>query len=159
MAVRQKRESYFVYVGGIAMTVWPDKSNRHVAKTITNYQIPPSMRFVRSYALIPEMEIVREFRGGYFVVQSEQSLRDRVLEVLKMLEKEKTFPMLLITITCLDDLILFKCRRNLLDIAKVEKTYDILNKVKALALGTTYKGEQTVALERAVVLGRKICEL
>ena len=155
---RKRKESYFVSCRGIVLTVWPDAHKGIKSKEITSYQIPPAMELVRLCDITPEMEVIRQFRD-YSIVQSDKTLTERVLKLLSLLEVDRSFSITLIAITCLDELILFRVRRGLLDVQKVEKTYDTLNKVKALALGTSHTGEQTVALERAIVLSRKICEL
>ena len=92
------------------------------------------------------------------ICQSIEGLQKQVQNLSELAESLNNFTLWIASTVVIDDLIMFKVRKQLLQIKDITKWYERFNKLRALAISTDKIGERDVAIRKAVAVGVRITE-
>lgn len=102
-----------------------------------------------------EVEVVFN-KGFMYVCQDVTRLRKQIEQLTELAESLNNFTLWIAASVVIDDLIMFKVRKQLIKIPDIIKKYELFNKCRALAISTDKQGERNVAIRKAVQVGLRI---
>ena len=118
-------------------------------------ETPTHYLFTSTYS--SDMEVVFN-KDKVYICQSVESLQKQVQNLTELAESLNNFTLWIASTVVIDDLIMFKVRRKVLQVSSIMKWYEKFNKLRALAISTDKVGERDVAIRKAVAVGLRITE-
>lgn len=122
-------------------------------------ELPPAFLVQSSDAERPASSHVIHEELGIRVYVSPASRRRRVEWQLQLVSQKASWGNVICALIELDHLIFHRCMAGESEPQEIERDYEKLSKLKALALSTDKSGERTVALEKALAIACRIAGL
>ena len=147
-------ESHFkTYIPGSIVAVAVSEKGS-VSYRVTE-ETPTHYLFTSTYS--SDMEVVFN-KDKVYICQSVESLQRQVQNLTELAESLNNFTLWIASTVVIDDLIMFKVRKKVLQVSSIMKWYERFNKLRALAISTDKIGERDVAIRKAVAVGLRITE-
>lgn len=99
-----------------------------------------------------EVEVVFS-RDSVYICQDIAGLQKQVKQLTELAESLNNFTLWIAASVVVDDLIMFKVRKQLIKIPDIMKRYELFNKCRALAISTDKQGERDTAIRKAIQVG------
>ena len=112
----------------------------------------PSYLLFKGNLPFSDVEVVFQ-EGHVYICQTAEGLQKQVKQLTELADSLNNFTLWIAASVVVDDLIMFKLRKQLIKVQDIQKRYELFNKCRALAISTDKQGERDTAIRKAIQVG------